>query len=109
MDVHVRHHVSAGLRQRGVDVLTSQEDSTTTLSDAELLDRATLLERVIVTQDEDFLAEAARRQSVGDRFAGIAYAHQMMISIGQLVRDLDLMSQVYDPSDMENRVEHLPL
>jgi hypothetical protein len=40
MNVHIRRQITEGLRQRGVDVLTAQEDGTTRLSDSELLDRA---------------------------------------------------------------------
>ena len=69
-DVHVKRAVTNGLRLRGVDVLTAQEDGTARLSDPDLLDRATALGRVVFTQDEDFLAEAARRQAAGCRSPG---------------------------------------
>ena len=49
MDVHVRRAVTAGLRLRGVDVLTAQEDGNRELLDPELLDRATELGRVLFT------------------------------------------------------------
>ena len=62
MDVHVRRAVAAGLRLRGVDVLTAQEDDTGELPDPELLDRATELGRALFTQDDDLLREAKRRQ-----------------------------------------------
>jgi len=54
MDVHVRREVTVGLRMRGVDVLTAQEDGAATLPDAELLTRATELGRVLFSQDTDF-------------------------------------------------------
>jgi hypothetical protein len=43
MDVHIPKAITIGLRLRGVDVLTAQEDGTITLSDADLLNRATNL------------------------------------------------------------------
>lgn len=61
MDVHVRREVTVGLRIRGVDVLTAQEDDAATLSDAELLTRATERGRVLFSQDTDFLRESAAR------------------------------------------------
>ena len=61
MDVHVRRAVTAGLRLRGIDVLTAQEDGTGELPDPELLDRATELGCVLFTQDDDLLREAKRR------------------------------------------------
>jgi hypothetical protein len=40
MDVHVRRAVTQGLRRRGVDVVTAQEDRNSRLPDRLLLDRA---------------------------------------------------------------------
>jgi len=41
MDAHIPRAITLGLRMRNVDVLTAQEDGAGTLSDSELLDRAT--------------------------------------------------------------------
>lgn len=109
MDVHAPLAITEALRRRGVDVLTSQEDETDQFEDPSLLDRALELGRVLFTQDEDFLHEGARRQSTEEAFAGIIYAHQMRVTIGQCVHDLELMAKVYEPADLANRVEHLPL
>ena len=49
LDVHVRRAVTAGLRLRGVDVLTAQEDGAREYDDASLLDRAAELGRVLFT------------------------------------------------------------
>ena len=65
MDVHVRRAVTTGLRLRGVDILTAQEDGAGEFDDPRLLDRATELGRVLLTQDDDLLKEAARRQKPG--------------------------------------------
>ena len=53
MDVHIRRAVTFGLRLRGIDVLTAQEDGSAELTDPELLDRANKLERIIFSQDDD--------------------------------------------------------
>jgi hypothetical protein len=39
----------------------------------------------------------------------VIYSRPLRITIGQAIRDLELMAKVYEPSDMENRVEYLPL
>ena len=39
MDVHIPRAITIGLRLRGVDVLTAQEDNAATLLDPALLDR----------------------------------------------------------------------
>jgi hypothetical protein len=55
MDHHVRSEIAMALRQRGVDVLTAEEDGAQRLFDAELLSRATALARVLFSQDRDLL------------------------------------------------------
>jgi hypothetical protein len=55
MDVHVTATITDGLRQRGVDVLTSQEDGTREVPDEQLLARATELGRVLFSQDTELL------------------------------------------------------
>lgn len=90
-------------------MLTAAEDEFSRKSDPDLLSRATSLGRVMFTNDDDFLVEAARRQRAGERFAGLAYAHQLGITIGRAIDDLELIAKVYDPADLENRVEYLPL
>jgi predicted nuclease of predicted toxin-antitoxin system len=109
MDVHVRQAITMGLRLRGVDVLTAQEDGARRLSDPLLLDRATALGRVLFSQDEDLLVEAAQRQQQGMSFAGVIYAHQLKVTIGQCVRDLELVAHAGVPEDFANRVQYLPL
>ena len=109
MDVHVRRAVTTGLRLRGVDVLTAQEDGTGELDDALLLDRATDLGRVLFTQDDDLLREAARRQQTGEKFSGLVYGHQLDVTVGQCVQDLELAALATEPKEWANRVVYLPL
>ena len=108
-DVHVPFAITGELELRGVDVLTSQADGTTELDDVQLLARATSLGRVLFSQDEDLLKVATDWQRGGTRFAGVIYAHQLRISIGQCVMDLALIANATDPEDWINRVEFLPL
>ena len=109
MDHNVRREITGGLRARGVDVLTAFEDGAATLADPELLDRATALRRVLFSRDDDLLREAARRQQSGEGFAGLIYAHQLGVPIGQCIADLELIARVEDATDYVNRVQYLPL
>jgi hypothetical protein len=72
------------------------------------LDRATALGRVLFSQDEDLMAIAHQRWQTTREFAGVVYAHQLAISVGQAVRDLELVAKVLDLDEMRNRVEYLP-
>ena len=109
MDVNVRAEITRQLRAREVEVLTSQEDGTREFSDSDLLDRATFLGRLLFTRDADLLAEAAMRQRSGVTFAGVVYAHQLRVSIGQCVAELELIAKVSELGEWVNRVEYLPL
>ncbi len=104
-----RAPITRGLKRRGVDVLTAQEDGTGRWNDPDLLDRAGQLGRVLFSQDVDLLVEAARRQRQGIVFHGVIYAPQLAISIGQCIEDLELLAKAGTPSDFVNLVQYLPL
>jgi len=109
MDEHVHRSITTSLRLRKVDVLTAQDDGRRHVPDNVLLDRATELQRVLFSQDEDLLVEANHRQRAAIRFAGVVYAHQLHVSIGTCVSELELIAKVADPEDLADRVEYLPL
>ncbi len=92
-----------------MDVLTAQEDSTNELPDAQLLDRATELGRVLVSQDQDFLTEASDRQHMSKHFTGVIYAPQNPGALGQYIQDLELIALADVPERYADRVEYLPL
>jgi hypothetical protein len=101
-DVHVPLPIVRGLRRRGVDVMTAQEDGAGTMTDPDLLDRVTSLGRVLFSQDEDLPTEAAKRQQLSQPFTGLIYAHQQRLTIGQFITELELIAKTCDPSDLEN-------
>jgi hypothetical protein len=109
MDVHVPRAITRALRRRGVDVLTAQEDGTARWQDPPLLDRSGALGRVLFSQDEDLLIEAARRQRGGIHFAGVIYAPQLELSIGQFIEELEILAKAGLPADFVNRVQYLPV
>jgi hypothetical protein len=109
MDVHVPVAITSALAARGVDVLTAQQDGSQTLTDPQLLDRATELGRVLFSQDQDLLAEATHRHRLNLPFGGVIYAHPLRITIGRCIDDLELVAKVYEPEDMLNGELYLPL
>lgn len=109
MDVHVRRAVTSALRLRSTDVITSQEDGTAELGDDRLLDRATQLGRVLVSQDEDLLREGTRRMREHEDFSGIVYVHQLRITIGQMVDDLELIAKATSQDEWWGRIVYLPI
>jgi hypothetical protein len=109
MDQHIPRAITIGLRLRGVDVITAFEDNAGTMNDSQLLSRAGELGRVLFTQDDDLLAEAAKRQRASILFKGIIYAHQLRTAIGTCIKDLELIAKTAEPEDLLNTVIFLPL
>jgi hypothetical protein len=109
MDVHVPQAIADQLRRRGVNVLTAIEDDADELPDDELLERAQLLGRVIFTQDIRFKAMAEDWQRQGKPFAGLIFGHQLGGTIGQYVKDLELIAQASEQDEWLNTIEYLPL
>src|SRR5688500_4254318 len=102
LDEHVPGAVANGLRLRGVNVQTLADGGLLGADDVEILTFAAQEDRVVFTQDQDFL----RVHSLGIAHSGIAYARQGT-SIGYIVRGLMLIRQILEPEDMRNELEFL--
>ena len=92
-----------GLRRRGIDVTTTPEAGLLEATDEEQTAYALGEGRVIFTQDEDFLAI----QASGTPHAGIAYCKKGTRSIGDMIRGLALIREVYEPAEMVGKVEYV--
>jgi uncharacterized protein with PIN domain len=101
-DEHVAKAIIRGLRQRGVDVLTVPEVKMLGASDEDHLAKALEENRVIFTQDNDFLRLAAS----GLNHSGIVYASQET-SISHIIYGLMLIYQVLDAEEMIGHIEYL--
>ena len=102
LDEHGPRAVQRGLHQRGVDAVTVSDVGMLGASDAEPLTDALRTQRVLFTQDADFLRLAA----AGIPHAGIVYALQGR-SIGEIIRGLMLIYQMLEGDEMAERIEYL--
>lgn len=107
-DHNVNRAITQGLRLRRVDVLTALEDGASRLTDAELLDRAAALGRVLFSTDRDLVIEARRRQRLGVPFAGVVFGSQSL-PIGPCVEQLELLAKAGEPADFLGSLIFLPL
>lgn len=108
MDVHIPIVITQQLRRRGVDVITAIEDDAAELPDDQLLARSTLQDRVLFTQDIGFKVLAETWQRQGKPFAGLIFGHQLGGTIGEFVKDLELIALGSEPDEWLNTVEYLP-
>jgi predicted nuclease of predicted toxin-antitoxin system len=109
MDHQVHLGITEGLRRRGIDVLTAWEDGRAEADDEELLERATALGRVFVSQDQDLLRITKQWQRLGRPFAGVVFAIQQDIDIGGTIEYLELVAHAMTADEMKNRVEYVPI
>jgi Domain of unknown function (DUF5615) len=108
MDVHVPQSITLQLRRREVDVLTAFDDEALELPDDQLLERVTQLKRVLFTQDIRFRVLAETWQIEGKQFSGLIFGHQLGGTIGQFVKDLELIAIASEPEEWMNVVEYIP-
>ncbi len=109
MDVQVPASITHGLRRRGVNVLTAQEDGAREWSDEQLLARVGELKRLLFTLDTDFLAEATSRQESAQPFATVIYRDQIGLPVARCIDDLALIAEVATASDCQGKIFYLPL
>jgi hypothetical protein len=95
--------IAAGLALHSVDVTTTSAAGLLHASDEAQLAYALNERRMIVTEDADFLRMAA----AGHETAGIVFYPNQGRSIGQVIRGLLLIWEVYEPEEVRNRVEFL--
>ena len=95
--------IAAGLRLHGVDVTTTQEVGLLHAEDEDHIAHAVQTNRVVFTQDRDFL----RLDAAGVEHRGIAFCYQHSRSIGHIISNLLLIWELYEPEEMMNRVEYL--
>ncbi|HAK96359.1 MAG TPA: hypothetical protein DCM87_15545 [Planctomycetes bacterium] len=103
LDEHVDPAVAVGLRQRGIDVTTTSDAGLERGSDAAQLAFALAENRVLISNDKDFL----RLHASGMQHSGIVCYSPSRRSAGDLVRWLALMHECLAPADMAGRVEFI--
>jgi hypothetical protein len=108
MDVHIPQAITEQLRRRDIDVLTAIEDGSQKLPDDQLLVRVTELKRVLFTQDIRFRVLAETWQIEGKQFSGLIFGHQLGGTIGQFVKDLELIAKASEPDEWIDVVEYIP-
>jgi predicted nuclease of predicted toxin-antitoxin system len=103
LDEHVDPAVAHGLRRLGIDVTTTGDANLLGAPDERHIEFAQREERVIFTNDSDFL----RFASTTVDHPGIAYCARNSQSIGHIIRHLCLMHDCLEDDEMRGQVEYL--
>lgn len=99
-DHNVRFSIALGLWLRGVDVLIARDDGFDEADDPTVLAHATELGLVAFTNDDDFLAVAHQWLEVERPLAGVIYVHQLRLTVGQTIADLEIIAKAGNPEDL---------
>ena len=103
LDENVSNAIADGLRRRGIDVTTTAEVNLISASDEEQIEFALTEERVIFTQDDDFL----KLHKLGISHYGITYCRQRSRTIGEIISTLALIWEWVEPDDIKGKVEFI--
>lgn len=103
LDENVSNAIANGLRIRGIDVTTTAEVSLISASDQEQVAFALMEQRVIFTQDDDFL----KLHQAGVSHYGITYCRQKSRTIGEIINTLALIWEWLEPDDIKGKVEFI--
>jgi predicted nuclease of predicted toxin-antitoxin system len=101
LDEHVNPSIAEGLRRRGIDVTTTADADLLGADDTSHVSFSLAQGRVIFTNDSGFL----RLHAQGLEHPGIVYCQQRSRSVGQIIGSLQLIWEVLEPREMNNRVE----
>jgi predicted nuclease of predicted toxin-antitoxin system len=103
LDENVDRAIALGLRRYGIDATTTAEVGLLTRSDEMQLKFIRETQRVIFTQDADFLIIASQTNN----HPGIAYCKQGTRTMGQIIEGLVVIYEVLHLEDMKGHVEFL--
>jgi predicted nuclease of predicted toxin-antitoxin system len=103
LDEHIDSNIARGLRRYGIDVTTTVDAGLRTKSDESHLEFIRFDRRVIVTHDDDFLIMASDTTD----YPGIVYCPPNSRSVGEIIRSLILIYEVYTPEEMSGRIEYI--
>ena len=95
--------IADGLRRRDIDVTTSQEVGLLEAEDEEQAAYGLARDRVVFTHDADFL----RLQAAGVPHGGIVYRAKDTLGLGEIIKRLVLIWEIYEADELRGRLEYL--
>jgi hypothetical protein len=101
LDENCARSIARGLLSHGIDVTLTAEAGLGEATDQEQIEFATVNGRVFVTQDSDFF----QIHQSGFPHHGIVYSPKDRRTVGEIIRGLILIWEVYDAAEMIGKLE----
>lgn len=99
-DEHIKKGISDGIKRRGVELHTVEEEEIKGKSDEDLLRFAKERDRVILTNDSDFLEM--------EDHPGILYITTQYASIGEIVQEVVRHVDQYTKEEFQDTIFYIP-
>lgn len=106
-DECVDARIVAGVRRRGVDMVTAADEGMLGRADQDHLTRAIDLGRIVLSADHDFLRLAQERVEAADPFPGLIFILPAT-RVGDAVRAIALMAETLSPDNLKGWIEWVP-
>lgn len=103
LDEQMDPDIARALRRHGIDVTTTVEAGLRTREDVRQLEYVRAERRVMVTDDTDFL----RLATATTDHPGIVFCRRTRHTLGEIIRFLLLVHEVYEPTEIAGRVEYM--
>lgn len=103
-DENIERSIVEGLRRRKIEVFSARELGYLGKPDEFHIKKASEMKAVILTHDTDFLKIASRKDVTHN---GVIFLHSKNISLGQCIREVELIARVLTDKDMKNHIEFL--
>jgi predicted nuclease of predicted toxin-antitoxin system len=99
--------IVTGLQRRGVNATCARDSGNLGLTDPQQLEYAVDNHMVIFTHDADFLTLANEYKSRDRLHWGIIYVHQDKLSLGECIRRLKELAELFELNDFQNHIAFL--
>ncbi len=103
-DEHIELSVVNGIKSLGVDIESIDLLGKKGLDDRNILNFANENSEVVITRDSDFL----RLHNKGMDHMGIIFI-PTNLSIGEIIKEVEKISVLFDPADLQNTIIFIPL
>jgi hypothetical protein len=107
IDENVDVRVAEGLRRRGFQATSAQEEGKLGVVDSAHFAHAAKLKAAIFTHDHHFVEIALEKTAQGEKHHGVIFVEMHRLGLGECIKRLALCSEVLSADEMMNRVEFL--
>lgn len=102
-DEHIPYAVVKGLRSRGVEIYSLDEEDLKGILDEPLLQFCLEQGRILLTNDTDFIELTKSR-----KHAGIIYLTEQLTPIGEIIRSVLLILNRHANEEFPNSIFYIP-